>query len=135
MKKSWWIGLAAAALAAFTAFQDVPNEARRTDIHTVTGTVRSYAPQGHVVIVGSDGSEHSFPLDAGARVVHVDITLVCERPKIGPHREAMRARTAEVLRLPLSRVNVKATTTERMGFLGREEGLAAQATATLERPA
>lgn len=73
--------------------------------------------------------------DAGARVVHVDVTLVCEKPKIGPHREAMRARTAEVLGLPLSRVSVKATTTERMGFLGREEGLAAQATATLERPA
>jgi 2-C-methyl-D-erythritol 4-phosphate cytidylyltransferase/2-C-methyl-D-erythritol 2,4-cyclodiphosphate synthase len=72
--------------------------------------------------------------DAGARIVHVDITLVCERPKIGPHREAMRARTADVLGLPLSRVSVKATTTERMGFLGREEGLAAQATATLERP-
>jgi 2-C-methyl-D-erythritol 4-phosphate cytidylyltransferase/2-C-methyl-D-erythritol 2,4-cyclodiphosphate synthase len=47
----------------------------------------------------------------------------------------MRARTSEVLDLPLSRVSVKATTTERMGFLGREEGLAAQATATLERPA
>jgi len=73
--------------------------------------------------------------DAGARIVHVDVTLVCENPKIGPHREAMRARTAEVLGLPLSRVSVKATTTERMGFLGREEGLAAQATATLERPA
>jgi len=73
--------------------------------------------------------------DAGARIQHVDITLVCERPKIGPHREAMRARTAEVLGLPLSRVSVKATTTERMGFLGREEGLAAQATATLDRPA
>lgn len=73
--------------------------------------------------------------DAGARIVHVDITLVCERPKIGPHRDAMRARTAEVLGLPLSRVSVKATTTERMGFLGREEGLAAQATATLDRPA
>jgi 2-C-methyl-D-erythritol 4-phosphate cytidylyltransferase/2-C-methyl-D-erythritol 2,4-cyclodiphosphate synthase len=73
--------------------------------------------------------------DAGARIVHVDMTLVCERPKIGPHREAMRTRTAEVLGLPLSRVSVKATTTERMGFLGREEGLAAQATATLERPA
>lgn len=72
---------------------------------------------------------------AGASIVHVDVTLVCERPKIGPHREAMRARTAEVLGLPLSRVSVKATTTERMGFLGREEGLAAQATATLERPA
>ncbi len=72
---------------------------------------------------------------AGARILHVDITLVCERPKIGPHREAMRARTAEVLKLPITRVSVKATTTERMGFLGREEGLAAQATATLDRPA
>lgn len=73
--------------------------------------------------------------DAGARITHVDVTLICERPKIGPHREAMRARTSQVLGLPLSRVSVKATTTERMGFLGREEGLAAQATATLERPA
>lgn len=70
---------------------------------------------------------------AGARILHVDVTLICERPKIGPHREAMRARTAEVLGLQLSSVSVKATTTERMGFLGREEGLAAQATATLER--
>lgn len=72
---------------------------------------------------------------AGARIVHVDVTLLCERPKIGPHRDAMRTRTAEVLGLPLNRVSVKATTTERMGFLGREEGLAAQATATVERPA
>jgi 2-C-methyl-D-erythritol 4-phosphate cytidylyltransferase/2-C-methyl-D-erythritol 2,4-cyclodiphosphate synthase len=72
---------------------------------------------------------------AGARILHVDVTLVCERPKIGPHREAMRSRTAEVLKLPLSRVSVKATTTEGMGFVGREEGLAAQATATLERQA
>jgi len=72
---------------------------------------------------------------AGADVQHVDITLICERPKIGPHREAMRARTAEVLGLPLPRVSVKATTTEQMGFTGRGEGLAAQATATLSRPA
>lgn len=72
---------------------------------------------------------------AGARIVHVDVTLLCERPKIGPHRDAMRARTAEVLGLPPSRVSVKATTTERMGFTGREEGLAAHATATVERPA
>jgi 2-C-methyl-D-erythritol 4-phosphate cytidylyltransferase / 2-C-methyl-D-erythritol 2,4-cyclodiphosphate synthase len=70
----------------------------------------------------------------GASIVHVDVTLLCERPKIGPHRDPMRARTAEVLGLPIERVSVKATTTERMGFLGREEGLAAQATATLERP-
>lgn len=72
---------------------------------------------------------------AGARIQHVDVTLLCERPKIGPHREAMRARTAEALGLPLARVSVKATTTEGMGFLGRGEGLAAQATATLDRPA
>lgn len=71
---------------------------------------------------------------AAARILHVDITLICERPKIGPHREAMRARTAAVLGLQLTQVSVKATTTERMGFLGREEGLAAQATATLDRP-
>lgn len=73
--------------------------------------------------------------EAGARIQHVDVTLICERPKIGPHRDQMRARTAEVLGLPIERVSVKATTTERMGFLGREEGLAAQATATLDRPA
>jgi 2-C-methyl-D-erythritol 4-phosphate cytidylyltransferase/2-C-methyl-D-erythritol 2,4-cyclodiphosphate synthase len=72
--------------------------------------------------------------DAGARIAHVDITLICERPKIGPHREPMRARTADVLSLPIDRVSVKATTTERMGFAGREEGLAAQAIATVERP-
>jgi 2-C-methyl-D-erythritol 4-phosphate cytidylyltransferase/2-C-methyl-D-erythritol 2,4-cyclodiphosphate synthase len=71
---------------------------------------------------------------AGARILHVDVTLLCERPKIGPHRERMRQRTAEVLGLSLDRVSVKATTTEGMGFLGREEGLAAQATATLDRP-
>jgi 2-C-methyl-D-erythritol 4-phosphate cytidylyltransferase/2-C-methyl-D-erythritol 2,4-cyclodiphosphate synthase len=68
-----------------------------------------------------------------ARILHVDVTLVCERPKVGPHREAMRARTAAVLGLPINRVSIKATTTERMGFTGREEGLAAQATATVER--
>jgi len=62
------------------------------------------------------------------------VTLICEKPKIAPHREAMRDRTAEVLGLALERVSVKATTTEKLGFLGREEGLAAQALATLSRP-
>ena len=71
----------------------------------------------------------------GGRVVNVDVTLVCERPKIKPHRDAMRARLAEILELPLDRVSVKATTTEGMGFTGREEGLAAQAVATVETPA
>jgi 2-C-methyl-D-erythritol 4-phosphate cytidylyltransferase/2-C-methyl-D-erythritol 2,4-cyclodiphosphate synthase len=70
----------------------------------------------------------------GGRVVNVDVTLICERPKIKPHREAMRLRLAELLGLPLARVSVKATTTEAMGFTGREEGLAAQAVASVEMP-
>lgn len=69
--------------------------------------------------------------DAGASVLHVDVTLICERPKIGPHREAMRMRIAEILGLTPDRVNIKATTTEGLGFTGREEGMAAQALATL----
>lgn len=71
----------------------------------------------------------------GGRILHVDVTLICERPKIGPHRDAMRTRLAELLDLPLDRVSVKATTTEGMGFTGRGEGLAAQAIATVETPA
>ena len=69
--------------------------------------------------------------DKGGRILHCDVTLICERPKIGPHREAMRARIAEILGLPIERISVKATTTEGMGYTGRKEGLAAQAVATV----
>lgn len=72
---------------------------------------------------------------AGGRLLNVDLTLVCERPRIRPHRDAMRQRLAELLGLPLARVSVKATTTEGMGFTGRQEGLLAQAVATVELPA
>ena len=65
--------------------------------------------------------------ERGGTIVNVDVTLICERPKIKPYREAMRARLADILGLALDRVSVKATTTEGMGFTGREEGLAAQA--------
>lgn len=71
----------------------------------------------------------------GGRIAHVDVTLLCEAPKIAPHREAMRNRIAELVGLELDRVSVKATTTERLGFLGRSEGIAAQATATVRLPA
>jgi 2-C-methyl-D-erythritol 4-phosphate cytidylyltransferase/2-C-methyl-D-erythritol 2,4-cyclodiphosphate synthase len=71
----------------------------------------------------------------GGAILNLDVTLICERPKIKPHREAMRARIAELLGLALDRVSVKATTTEAMGFTGREEGLAAQAIAAVEVPA
>jgi len=71
----------------------------------------------------------------GGSLVNVDVTLICERPKIKPHRAAMRERLAQILDLPLDRVSVKATTTEGMGFTGRGEGLAAQAIAVVETPA
>ena len=74
---------------------------------------------------------HSLVKQKGGVVLHCDITLICERPKIGPHREAMRARIAEILSLDIDRVSVKATTTEGMGYTGRREGLAAQAMATV----
>ena len=70
----------------------------------------------------------------GGRIDHVDLTIIAEAPKIGPHRTAIRARIAEILAIPLERVSVKATTTERLGFTGRREGIAAQAVATLSLP-
>ena len=70
----------------------------------------------------------------GGRIDHVDVTLICEQPKIGPHRAAMRQSVADLLRLPLARVSIKATTTERLGFTGRGEGIAAQAIATIRVP-
>ena len=71
----------------------------------------------------------------GGRIAHVDLTIICETPKIGPHRDAMRARVADIMDLPDTRVSVKATTTEGLGFTGRGEGIAAQAVVTLMLPA
>jgi 2-C-methyl-D-erythritol 2,4-cyclodiphosphate synthase len=68
----------------------------------------------------------------GFRVVNADVCLIGERPKIGPHREAMRQRVAPVLGVPAADLNVKATTTEKLGFTGRGEGLAAQAVVLLQ---
>ncbi|MGB3795765.1 MAG: bifunctional 2-C-methyl-D-erythritol 4-phosphate cytidylyltransferase/2-C-methyl-D-erythritol 2,4-cyclodiphosphate synthase [Alteraurantiacibacter sp.] len=77
--------------------------------------------------------EHAVKLaaDAGYDVGNVDLTLICEAPKIGPHRDAMRAKLAELLGVPETSVSIKATTTERLGFTGRGEGIAAQAMATM----
>ncbi|UWR24041.1 bifunctional 2-C-methyl-D-erythritol 4-phosphate cytidylyltransferase/2-C-methyl-D-erythritol 2,4-cyclodiphosphate synthase [Sulfitobacter sp. S190] len=69
--------------------------------------------------------------DRGFTLTHVDCTLICEQPKIGPHAAAMRDRLADILGVALDRVSVKATTSERLGFTGREEGIACLATATL----
>nr|WP_310522370.1 bifunctional 2-C-methyl-D-erythritol 4-phosphate cytidylyltransferase/2-C-methyl-D-erythritol 2,4-cyclodiphosphate synthase [Polymorphobacter sp.] len=73
--------------------------------------------------------------DAGGIIDHADVTIIAERPKIGPHRTAMRTRIAAILGIDISRVSVKATTTEMLGFTGRSEGLAAQAMASVRLPA
>ena len=70
----------------------------------------------------------------GGRIAHLDLTIVCEAPRIGPHRDAMRARIAEIAEVAVERVAVKATTSEKLGFTGRGEGIAAMATATIRLP-
>jgi 2-C-methyl-D-erythritol 4-phosphate cytidylyltransferase/2-C-methyl-D-erythritol 2,4-cyclodiphosphate synthase len=70
----------------------------------------------------------------GGRIVNIDVTVICEAPKLAPHRAAMVARLAELLEIAPERVNVKATTTEGLGFTGRGEGIAAQASATIALP-
>jgi 2-C-methyl-D-erythritol 4-phosphate cytidylyltransferase/2-C-methyl-D-erythritol 2,4-cyclodiphosphate synthase len=70
----------------------------------------------------------------GGRIAHLDVNLICEAPRIGPHRDAMRARIAEIAGIDITRVAVKATTSEKLGFIGRSEGMAAFATATIRLP-
>jgi 2-C-methyl-D-erythritol 4-phosphate cytidylyltransferase/2-C-methyl-D-erythritol 2,4-cyclodiphosphate synthase len=70
----------------------------------------------------------------GGVLVNCDVTLMCEKPRVGPHRDAMQARLAELLGVPKERVGVKATTTERLGFAGREEGIACQTAVSILMP-
>lgn len=104
------------------------------------GDIGQHFPPSDTRWAGADSGvflRHAKDLIAerGGRILNVDLTLICEGPKIGPHREAMAARVAELLELAVSRVSVKATTTETLGFTGRREGIAAQATAALSVPA
>jgi 2-C-methyl-D-erythritol 4-phosphate cytidylyltransferase / 2-C-methyl-D-erythritol 2,4-cyclodiphosphate synthase len=104
------------------------------------GDIGSHFPPSEARWAGADSAlflDHARRLiaDAGGRIEHVDVTLICERPKIGPHRARMVERLADLLALAPGRVSVKATTTEQLGFVGRGEGIAAQAVATVSLPA
>ncbi len=104
------------------------------------GDLGSHFPPGDPQWRGVDSARflaHAAGLVAakGGRIAHVDVTLICERPKIAPHRAAMIAHIAAILGLDEGRVSVKATTTEGLGFTGRREGIAAQAAATVALPA
>jgi len=72
---------------------------------------------------------------AGGDLVHMDLTLICETPKLRPHEASMKATLSTLTRLPPQRIGLKATTTEQLGFTGRKEGIAAQAAVTLKLPA
>lgn len=80
--------------------------------------------------------EHARALveEKRGRIDHIDLTIICEAPKVGPHRDAIRENIARLLGVPLRSISVKATTTERLGFTGRGEGIAAQAVATVRTP-
>jgi 2-C-methyl-D-erythritol 4-phosphate cytidylyltransferase/2-C-methyl-D-erythritol 2,4-cyclodiphosphate synthase len=103
------------------------------------GDIGTHFPPSDPQWKGADSAQflqHAATLiaDKGGRIDFVDLTIMCEAPKIGPHRAAMVARIADLLALTPDRVSVKATTTERLGFTGRGEGIAAQAVATVRVP-
>ena len=104
------------------------------------GDIGQHFPPSDARWKGADSSiflAHAAGLirQAGGTIDHVDCTIICEAPRVGPHRDAMRSRVAEILDLPVSSVSIKATTTERLGFAGRGEGIAAQAIASVRMPA
>lgn len=104
-----------------------------------SGDIGQHFPPGDPRWQGADSSiflAHAAQLvrRAGGTIDFVDCTIICEAPKVGPHRDAMRSRVAEILGIPVGSVSIKATTTERLGFTGRREGIAAQAVANIRMP-
>ena len=116
-----------------------------TGLHAITdallgtvggGDIGVHFPPSDIRWAGEDSATFvQFALEQiqarSGRISHIDLTIICEAPKIGPHRTAMIARLAELLGLGEGRINVKATTTEGLGVTGRREGIAVQATATV----
>lgn len=103
------------------------------------GDIGSHFPPTDPRWRGADSARflrHAADLVAerGGVIAHTDVTIICERPKVGPHRAAMAERIAQILGIEVGRVSVKATTTEQLGFTGRREGIAAQAVATIRLP-
>jgi 2-C-methyl-D-erythritol 4-phosphate cytidylyltransferase/2-C-methyl-D-erythritol 2,4-cyclodiphosphate synthase len=103
------------------------------------GDIGSHFPPSDPKWKGADSGRfldhaRSLVVARDGRIDHVDVTVICERPKVGPHRDAIRTRIAQLLQVREGQVSIKATTTERLGFTGRGEGIAAQAIATIRLP-
>lgn len=102
------------------------------------GDIGAHFPDSDVAYQGADSATLLEQVmaqlgDRGWSVVNADVTLIGEQPRIGPHRQAMRERIAPLLGIAAEDLNVKATTTERLGFTGRGEGLAAMAVVLIQR--
>ncbi|MFW0776874.1 MAG: bifunctional 2-C-methyl-D-erythritol 4-phosphate cytidylyltransferase/2-C-methyl-D-erythritol 2,4-cyclodiphosphate synthase [Rickettsiales bacterium] len=103
------------------------------------GDIGIHFPPDDLKWQGADSSRfliHAYELvtSKGGEIINIDVTLICEKPKISEHREAMIAHLSQILKLPPSSISVKATTTEKLGFTGRGEGIAAQAVAMVKMP-
>lgn len=117
-------------------------------MHTVTDAIYGALAQGDIgqhfppsdpQWKGTDSKVfllHAVDLatEMGFSITHIDCTLICEHPKVGPHAMTMRQNMADIMGMTLDRISVKATTSERLGFTGRGEGIACLATATLVKP-
>jgi 2-C-methyl-D-erythritol 4-phosphate cytidylyltransferase/2-C-methyl-D-erythritol 2,4-cyclodiphosphate synthase len=100
------------------------------------GDIGQHFPPSDAKWKGADSAiflQHACQLmqEAGATLVNADITIISEKPKVSPYREAMQRRLAEIMNVSNTQISVKATTTEKLGFTGREEGIAAQAVVML----
>ncbi len=103
------------------------------------GDIGSHFPDDDMSWKGADSNRfllHAFQLltQKGGQITNIDITILAEKPRIAPHRDTMRNHIASMLKLAPARVNIKATTTEKLGFLGRSEGVAAQAVVAITLP-
>lgn len=103
------------------------------------GDIGAHFPPSDTRWKGADSADfltytRNLLRERGGKLVNADITLICEAPKIGPHREAMRRRVAELLEVSIDRISVKATTSEALGFTGRREGIAGQAVVSIALP-
>lgn len=102
------------------------------------GDIGTYFPDTDPAFLGADslvllGRVREEVERAGCKIESLDSVVICERPKVNPHREQMKANIARVLRIPVENVGVKASTSEKLGFTGRGEGIAAQAVATVSK--
>ena len=107
--------------------------------HAADGDIGTHFPPSDPQWKGTESHvflSHALSLvkNRGGQIQHVDLTIICEKPKISPHRTSMTTRISTLLELSPKRVSVKATTTEMLGFTGRGEGIAVMASATLSLP-